>query len=165
MIEPGTFLLANSCSLVTTVQDIATTPTRTFLKLDSGMTEVLRPSLYGAQHPLVVVKRGGAPAGGKTKKYVVVGHCCESGDLLTPAPGEPETIAERELAETAIGDMCVVEGSGAYCSGMATKNYNSFPEAAEVLRDARGQLHLIRARQELWQITQNEKALPAQAAL
>ncbi len=45
MIEPGTFLLANSCSLVTTVQDTAQTPTRSFLKLDAGMTEVLRPSL------------------------------------------------------------------------------------------------------------------------
>jgi diaminopimelate decarboxylase len=45
MIEPGTFLLANSCSLVSTVQDVARTPTRAFLKLDAGMTEVLRPSL------------------------------------------------------------------------------------------------------------------------
>lgn len=165
MIEPGTYLLANSCALVSTVQDIATTPTRTFLKLDSGMTEVLRPSLYGAQHPLVVVKRGGTKGSGKTKKYVVVGHCCESGDLLTPAPGEPETIAERELTEADIGDLCVVEGSGAYCAGMSAKNYNSFPEAVEVMRDAQGQLHLIRERQTLEQIIQNERPLPPAAAL
>merc|ERR1712031_105840 len=60
-IEPGTFLLANSCSLVTTVQDLVTTggpEGHTFLKLDSGMTEVLRPSLYGAQHPLVTIPTG-----------------------------------------------------------------------------------------------------------
>ena len=62
-IEPGTFLLANSCSLVSTIQDSVTTPTRSFLKLDAGMTEVLRPSLYGAQHPLVVVKRRGPAVG------------------------------------------------------------------------------------------------------
>jgi diaminopimelate decarboxylase len=41
---------------------------------------------------------------------VVVGHCCESGDLLTPAPGEPETISERELALAEPGDILVVEG-------------------------------------------------------
>jgi diaminopimelate decarboxylase len=45
VIEPGTFLLANSCSLVSTVQDVVSTSTRSFLKLDTGMTEVLRPSL------------------------------------------------------------------------------------------------------------------------
>lgn len=55
--------------------------------------------------------------------------------------------------------------SGAYCSGMSTKNYNSFPEAAEVLRDLKGGLHLIRARQGLKQIFDNERALPSSAAL
>ncbi len=63
---------------------------------------------------------------------MVCGHCCESGDLLSPAPGEPETLSERLLCGAAPGDVCVVEGSGAYCSGMCTKNYNSFPEAPEV---------------------------------
>lgn len=71
-IEPGTFLLANSCALLSTVQDIVATGAHghDFLKLDSGMTEVLRPSLYGAQHPIVIVKKGGKPATG-TKSYVV----------------------------------------------------------------------------------------------
>ena len=117
-IEPGTFLLANSCSVVSTAQDIVETGTsegHTFIKLDCGMTEVLRPSLYGAQHPLInVTSQGELPT--KTKKYVVVGHCCESGDLMTPAPDEPETISERELGEISIGDLVVIEGSGAYCA-------------------------------------------------
>ena len=92
---------------------------------------------YGAQHPLVVVKRNGAVTGPTKKcvhamslatlqkakakgdltclrplliRYVVVGHCCESGDLLSPAPGEPETISERELVAADIGDLCVIEG-------------------------------------------------------
>lgn len=49
-IEPGTYLLANSCALLSTVQDIVTTGANghEFIKLDAGMTEVLRPSLYGA---------------------------------------------------------------------------------------------------------------------
>lgn len=47
-------------------------------------------------------------------------------------------------------------GSGAYCSGMSSKNYNSFPEAPEVLVDKQGKVHLIRARQALEQVYQNE---------
>ena len=56
-IEPGTFLLAHACSLVTRIQDITSTGADgyRFLKLDSGMTEILRPSLYGAQHPIHLV--------------------------------------------------------------------------------------------------------------
>ena len=49
----------------------------------------------------------------------------------------------------------MVEGSGAYCAGMSTKNYNSFPEAAEVMH-ADGAIHLIRQRQTLEQSLQNE---------
>ena len=158
-VEPGTFLVANAGALLSTVQDKTATSAHTFLKLDAGMTEVLRPSLYGAQHPLVVLPKDKARAG-KTAAYVVVGHCCESGDLLTPAPGEADTIAERLLNEAEIGDLCVVEGAGAYCAGMSTKNYNSFPEAAEVMHAAGGKLHLIRQRQSLDQVLQNEVDLP-----
>ena len=43
-----------------------------------------------------------------------------------------------------IGDLISIEGAGAYCSGMSTKNYNSFPEAPEVLIDTDGEIHLIR---------------------
>ena len=40
------------------------------------------------------------------------------------APGEPETLMEVELPDARVGDLLSVEGSGAYCSGMSTKNYN-----------------------------------------
>ena len=157
-IEPGTFLLANSCAVVTRVQDKVTTGTaegHTFLKLDCGMTEVLRPSLYGSQHPLVsVTKDGTLPE--TQAEYVVVGHCCESGDLMTPAPDEPETISERTMGEVNIGDFIVIEGSGAYCAGMASKNYNSFPEAPEVMRRGAGDMVCIRRKQTLDQILSNE---------
>ena len=154
-IEPGTYLLANSCSLVTTVQDVVDTGAGgyNFLKLDAGMTEILRPSLYAAQHPIIIVPRRETTA---TKPYVVVGHCCESGDLLTPSPTDSGELAPRELPETQIGDLCVIEGAGAYCSAMSGKNYNSFPEAAEVLLRENGELTLIRRRQTLDQILQNE---------
>jgi len=159
-IEPGTFLVANTGAVVSSVQDkVSTGPSgHTFLKLDAGMTDVLRPSLYGAQHPLIVVPADAA-ASRDTEKVVVVGHCCESGDLLSCAPDEPETIAERELTTAEVGDFLVVEGSGAYCSSMSTKNYNSFPEAPELLLTEDGELHVIRARQPLVEIWKNEVQL------
>jgi len=155
-IEPGTFLVANAGSLLCAVQDIVTTGAggHTFIKLDSGMTEVLRPSLYGAQHPIVVLKEqdAGVPEG----KFVIVGHCCESGDLFSCAPGEPETLKERLLKVPQLGDLVTIDGSGAYCAGMATKNYNSFPEAPEVILGTKGDVHLIRKRQTLDHMLENE---------
>lgn len=158
-IEPGTFLVANCGALLARVQDVVDTGAqgRRFLKLDTGMTELLRPSLYGAQHPVFLFPENDT---GRLQNYVVVGHCCESGDLVTCAPGEPETISSRPLPEAAIGDLCLIGGAGAYCSAMSTKNYNSFPEAAEVLVDTSSRPHLIRRRQTLEQIIQNE-ILPA----
>ena len=123
------------------------------------MTDVLRPSLYGAIHPITILPGSGKTqdVGGETESVVVVGHCCESGDLMTPQPGEPEALAERKLRKAEIGDIIIMDGSGAYCAGMSTKNYNSFPEAPEVLVDEeKGQVHLIRARQPMEQIWVNE---------
>lgn len=154
-IEPGTFLVANACAVLATVQDKVSTGKNgyEFLKLDTGMTEVLRPSLYGAQHPIAILSKNPS---GSAKKYIVTGHCCESGDILTPAPADPEALQPRALAEARIGDLCVIDGAGAYCAAMSTKNYNSFPEAAEVLLPPSGEPHLIRRRQPPEQIWQNE---------
>jgi len=169
-VEPGTFLVANAGALLTTVQDLVATSADegfTFLKLDSGMTELLRPSLYGAQHPVVLVPDAAsdatrAPVDGH--KYIAVGHCCESGDLVTPAPDDPEALLPRPLAgAAAVGDLVVIEGAGAYCSSMSTKNYNSFPEAAEVMLDPNGVGHLIRRRQPPEEIWANEVTYKAAA--
>ena len=55
-LSQAPFLLAHACSLVSTIQDVTTTGKDgyRFLKLNAGMTEILRPSLYGAQHPIFV---------------------------------------------------------------------------------------------------------------
>lgn len=175
-IEPGTYLTANNGALLATVQDIVETggaEAMTFLKLDAGMTEILRPSLYAAQHPVIIVpaqrdavnaphsaanSAGNAPAeADATALYMVVGHCCESGDVITVGPDDPESLQPRELARAQVGDLCVIEGAGAYCAGMNAKNYNSFPEAPEVLLTEGGQFKLIRQRQRLEQIIANEQ--------
>lgn len=147
-VEPGTFLVANAGILLSTVQDMTDTGEEghRFLKLDTGMTEILRPSLYAAQHPIAIVPR--EDAGGQAE-YVIVGHCCESGDLLTPDPGDAEKLSRRLLPRTRIGDLCLIGGAGAYCSSMATNGYNSFPPAAEVLLREDGGDELIRRRPDL----------------
>ena len=114
-IEPGTFLLANCAAVISTVQDMCDTGKDgyKFIKLDSGMTDILRPSIYGAQHPVSILS---AKPEKKTEKYIVVGHCCESGDILTPAAGDPEALNPRPMKKAKIGDLCVIGGCGAYCS-------------------------------------------------
>lgn len=134
-----------------------------FLKIDSGMTEILRPCMYGGQHPITVHSQskeveqdGQSVVVGKDLDYVVVGHCCESGDLLSCAPGEPDRLSAKSFNNVKINDLLLVGGSGAYCSSMNAKNYNSFPEAAEVLVDASGSFHLIRQRQTMDHMLANE---------
>jgi diaminopimelate decarboxylase len=75
---------------------------------------------------------------------------------MTPAPDHHDVLHPRELPEAQPGDLCVIEGAGAYCSAMSAKNYNSFPEAPEVLLRETGELVLIRRRQTLDQLLQNE---------
>jgi len=160
-IEPGTFLVATAGALLATVQDTADTGADgyAFIKLDCGMNDILRPSIYGAQHFIEVVG-----AATEESDYVVVGHCCESGDILTPARGDPELLAPRRLRRAAIGDHAIIYGAGAYCSGMPAKNYNSFPEAAEVLLRSDGSHALIRRRQDPASVWANELDLPGLTA-
>jgi len=156
-IEPGTFLVANCGSLVTSVVDVISTGDDgfEFIKLDAGLTEVIRPGFYGSLHPLVSI-----PAQGElrstAKEYLVTGHTCIAGDTLTVAVRDPETFVPQLIAETEPGDLFVVERAGGYCSSMNMKNFNSFPEAPEVLHRKDGRLEVIRKRQTLEQMTQNE---------
>ncbi len=156
-VEPGTFIVAKAGALLCSVQDMTQTGGEgyRFLKLDGGMTEILRPSLYAAQHPIHIFPASGE-CSDQREDYVVVGHCCESGDLLTPSAEDPEKLAPRSLLRTRIGDLCLIGGTGAYCSAMATTGYNSFPAAAEVLIREDGEPELIRRRQTLQQILANE---------
>jgi diaminopimelate decarboxylase len=151
-IEPGTYLVANAGAVVATCIDVVDTGAGgyTFAKLDTGMTEVTRPSLYGAQHPIDVLAEA-PPA-----DVVFCGPCCEYGDVLTPAPGDPEALAPRHVPRPSIGDVVIVGGAGAYCAAMSTINYNSYPQAPEVMLEPDGTLTLLRKRQSFDQMLANE---------
>ncbi len=152
-IEPGTYLVARAGAVVATCVDVVDTGRDGFLfaKLDAGMTEVTRPSLYGAQHPVDVLAEGRDPAA-----VVFVGPCCESGDILTPAPGDPEALGPRWVPRPEPGDLVVIGGAGAYCAAMSTINYNSYPQAPEVMLEPDGSLRLLRRRQDPEQVWENE---------
>jgi diaminopimelate decarboxylase len=143
-LEPGTFLAANSGSLVSRVHDITSTGESgfTFLKLDTGMNDFMRPALHASQHPIIVLSQSDS-----ADRYVVVGHNCESTDLFTPHPSDAERPYPRTLRQAAIGDLVVIEGVGAYSSAMRLIGYNSFPSPAELMLEATGKLRLIRRRQ------------------
>ena len=144
-IEPGTYLVARAGAVVASCIDVVDTGRDGYLfaKLDTGMTEITRPSLYGAQHPVDVLAQGREAAA-----VVFVGPCCESGDILTPAPGDPEALGPRWVPRPRIDDLVVVSGAGAYCAAMSTANYNSYPRAPEVMLEANGALRLLRRRQD-----------------
>lgn len=155
-IEPGTFLVANAGAIISTVIDVVDTGSEgmNFIKLDTGMSDILRPSMYGAQHPITIFPAGGAAR--SEARCMVVGHCCESGDILTPERGNPEALAPRAMPLPEAGDLAVIDGAGAYCASMAARNYNSFPESAEILLGTDGQAKLIRKRQTMEQFLVNE---------
>lgn len=145
-IEPGTFLVANAGVIVANVVDLTSTGENghRFLKVGMGMGDVLRPQLYGAVHPMWTIPQDGTQ---REANYIVVGHCCESGDLLSTEPGRGDASCSRQLREVKIGDLFVMGGVGAYCSSMNTSGYNSFDRAAEVMKTESGEHQLITRRQ------------------
>jgi diaminopimelate decarboxylase len=129
-IEPGTWLVAHAGVLLAEVVDIVDTGAdgHAFIRLNTGMNDIIRPSMYGAQHKLEVLNQASDQA-----EYVVVGHNCETGDILTPASGDPEGLEPRLLNTAAIGDIVAIYDAGAYCRSFAVHGYNSFPSAKEIL--------------------------------
>ena len=114
-----------------------------FAKLDTGMTEVTRPSLYGAQHPIDGARRGPRRGRRGLRRAVLrVGRHPHAGAGRSRGAG-----ARGACRRPRIGDLVVVGGAGAYCAAMSTINYNSYPQAPEVMLEPDGTLRLLRRRQ------------------
>lgn len=123
IVEPGRFISGNSGIMVTQVLFRKRTGKKNFVIVDSGMNDLIRPSLYKAYHKIApVVKR---KKGLKKGKFDIVGPICESGDFLA---------RDRILTSVKRGDFLAVFGAGAYGYTMSS-NYNSRPRAAEVMVD------------------------------
>ena len=120
IMEPGRFLVGNAGMLIARVLYRKHSGGKEYVITDAGMTELLRPSHYGAFHRIEAVN-----ARSERITADVVGPVCESGDFLA---------LDRELDAVVPGDLLAVYDVGAYGSVMAS-NYNSRPRAAEVLVD------------------------------
>ncbi len=131
-LEPGHFMVGNIALLIARIDDITDTGPEgyTFIKLNTGMNDFMRPAMYGSQHPIAVLSDSS-----EKHDYVVVGHNCESADLLTPAPGDPEVLMPRTLNKAEIDDFVLIGGVGGYSATMSATDYNGFPSAKEVFID------------------------------
>lgn len=143
-IEPGRYLVAPAGLLLTRVCTTKATPDHYFGIVDAGMSELIRPALYGSAHRISVVRTNGGPTSAM-RPTIVAGPLCESGDVFTQADGGH--LAPIQLEPLATGDLLVIHDVGAYGSTMSS-NYNSRPLAAEVLLDG-AEERLIRRRQSM----------------
>jgi diaminopimelate decarboxylase len=140
LFEPGRWIVGPCGVLLTEVVDLKSRAGGgTFVIVDAGMTDLMRPALYGAWHEIqAVVPREGAPLTAD-----IVGPVCETTDTFA---------AGRRLTPVEVGDLLVIRDAGAYGSVMAS-NYNRRPVAAEVLVED-GRWHVIRRRQSIDDILQ-----------
>ena len=145
-LEPGRYLVAEAGCLITEVRAVKRQGSLPFVMVDAGFNELMRPAMYGAHHGmrlLPMTPRESGPNTGPLIDTAVAGPLCESGDVFTQ--GEGGEVLPRALPEARVGDLLVIENTGAYGSSMSS-NYNSRPLAAEVLVDG-NTVRLIRRRQ------------------
>lgn len=135
VLEPGRAVVGHAGALIARVVDTKNYPDgRRFAVLDAGMTELMRPALYGAFHQIVPVA-GGEPSG---QLWDVVGPICESSDIFGRG---------RPLPDVHVGDLLAVLDAGAYGAVMAS-NYNRRMLPPEAMVDG-GCWEIIRRRQTL----------------
>jgi len=140
IMEPGRYLVAESGVLVTKVQYIKDLEKKCFVITDAGMTELMRPTLYGAYHEANLVTQNGVSAADRNQRLLdIVGPICESSDYFAK---------DRMGPLPTIGDLMVIRNCGAYASSMS-HTYNTRGRVPEVLLEADGQEKLIRRRETL----------------
>jgi diaminopimelate decarboxylase len=133
-VEPGRYIVCDAGYLLTKVNTIKKTPFKKYVGVDAGFNTLLRPTMYGSYHSVVVANRLSSP---EDEIYDLAGPICESGDLLA---------RNRKLPKIQEGDLIALFNAGAYGYSMSSQ-YNSRPRAAEVLvKD--GEYSLIRERED-----------------
>jgi diaminopimelate decarboxylase len=135
LLEPGRTLIANAGVLLTSVQYTKANRDKSFVVVDAGMNDLLRPALYGAVHPITRTTRVR-----KRKRNVakvdIVGPVCETGDCF---------LRNWPLGEVNTGEVLAIWAAGAYGMSLAS-NYNARCRPAEVLVKGNG-MRLIRRRE------------------
>jgi len=133
VLEPGRLIVGNAGILVTRVEYVKEGD-KTFVIVDAGMNDLIRPTLYEAHHEIQPVRHSNLPP----ITADIVGPVCETGDYIALG---------RKMEGVAEGDLLAVMTGGAYGAVMAS-TYNSRPLIPEVLVD-RNRWHVIRSRRSI----------------
>ena len=134
LFEPGRMIVGNAGILVSEVVYVKEGAAKTFVIVDAGMNDLIRPTLYEAHHDVQPVAE---PKPGAREIFAdVVGGVCETGDFLA---------LDRTMAAVEPGDLIAVMTAGAY-GAVQGSSYNTRPLAAEVLVNGR-EFAVIRPRQ------------------
>lgn len=121
ILEPGRLIAGNAGVLISRVEYIKERDGRTFVVLDAGMNDLLRPALYGAHHEVLPVRA--AETGDKVAPVDLVGPICESTDRFA---------RDRPMPPLREGDLVAFMTAGAYGATLSSQ-YNSRPLVAEAL--------------------------------
>jgi diaminopimelate decarboxylase len=136
LVEPGRSLVGNAGVTAYRIGTVKEIPgVRTYVSVDGGMSDNLRPMLYGSRYEAVIANRAG-----ETPQVLatIAGMHCESGDVL---------VRDTELADPRVGDVLVTPATGAYGYAMAN-NYNGVPRPPVIFcRD--GDARVV-VRRETW---------------
>ncbi|MBV9129353.1 MAG: diaminopimelate decarboxylase, partial [Verrucomicrobia bacterium] len=138
------FLVGNAGVLLTRVLYVKKTPAKTFVIVDAGMNDLIRPALYQGYHEVVPLRESRDQP---LTKVDVVGPVCESGDFFA---------MDRDLVRIEPGDLLALMSAGAYGFTMAS-NYNSRPLPAEVLVSG-SEAKIVRRRQSYADLIEHEIA-------
>lgn len=121
-VEPGRSLVGSSGVTLYRIGTVKRIPgVRTYVSVDGGMSDNIRPALYGARYEALLANRSDAPSG---PQVTVVGKHCESGDLLIRDVHLPDDVS--------VDDILCIPATGAYTYSMAS-NYNRIPRPAVVM--------------------------------
>lgn len=151
IIEPGRSMVGRAGVALYTVGTIKQIPdVRTFVSVDGGMADNIRPTLYGASYHVELANRAMTDDG--QTPVTIAGKYCESGDIL---------IDRAMLPPVEAGDLLALPATGAYCLAMAS-NYNLATRPAVVMVQG-GAARLIRRRESYADLLINEIRLPVPA--
>lgn len=146
--EPGRFIVGNAMVTLYSVGAIKQVPgVRTYVSVDGGMSDNIRPALYQARYSALLATKAAEEPG---RVVTLAGMHCESGDILLHDVALPESI-ER-------GDIIAVPATGAYGYSMAS-SYNKKPRPAVVLVRG-GQARVIVRRETFEDLLRLEQPLP-----
>ncbi|MEM7416356.1 MAG: diaminopimelate decarboxylase [Gemmatimonadota bacterium] len=143
VLEPGRSIVGEAGVLLTRVQYVKEAAEKTFVIVDGGMTDLIRPSHYGGYHAIELTVD---PTERVERPVDVVGPICETGDFLA---------LDRTMPLPAEGDLLAVRTTGAYGFSMAS-NYNGRPRPAEVIVDG-PEVRVARRRETLEDLIRGEE--------